>query len=160
MRKGSQPHSQTREARTNPYLDQRESFPAPWTSLSPYLLAGLPWLEAWLKIWQLAANLQYHGERPTDGAEEVKDDRRRDPEAPWLPRIESTVIPLCRRTDPPGSEAARITMRFSVPNVPWAGTGGNVIVLDTLLPRRASATKPVPTSSTAGVSRRPKGTPR
>lgn len=74
-----------------------ESFALPWLPWLPYMMwAGLPWLEAWARIWQMAAGTEHAGEGPADAAGEAPEDRRGNAEAPWLPRITATVIPLHR----------------------------------------------------------------
>lgn len=105
----------------------------PWSGWN----GGLQFFEAWLQAWQSFAGSESRGARYDDSADGA-DDRRRVPAASWLPRVEATVIPLRRQTDPPGAEATRISMHFMVPPMPWSGLGGNVISVDALLARRTA----------------------
>ena len=92
-----------------------------------------PWFELWTTMWSgwLGYGVQRHpgAARPAAGGE-----RRREDGLPWVPKVETTVIPLRRRTDPPGQQADRISMRMQVPSLPWLG-GENVIAFDAVVPR-------------------------
>lgn len=95
---------------------------------------GLPWIDLWMKTWtawveQCGANVA-----ALQGAQINRDDRRQ-PGMAWLPQVESTVIPLRRRDDHPGTEAAKVSLRFRVPALPWTAGTSNIIAIDTLVPR-------------------------
>lgn len=96
---------------------------------------GMPWFNLWMRSWarwlgpqNLAGGRMHSSVRADSGRPE-----RRHEEAPWVPRIESTVIPFCRSEDAPGSEATKLSMRVRVPTLPWMG-GSNVISIDTVMP--------------------------
>jgi len=105
--------------------------------LSP-MWPGLPWMGPWLEFWTsmwtgwLGQGLRH----PLAGAVHRRGgmERRHEEGLPWMPKVETTVIPLRRRTDPPGQQADRISMRMQVPTLPWL-PGGNVISIDTVVPR-------------------------
>ncbi|WP_407280843.1 hypothetical protein U5817_11440 [Aromatoleum evansii] len=96
---------------------------------------GVPWINLWMQSW--ATWLGQHGpeiERsPATGRVRAPRPERRQAELPWVPKIESTVIPFCRSEDEPGAEATRLSMRVRVPTLPWMG-GSNVISIDTVMP--------------------------
>jgi len=95
---------------------------------------GLPWMNLYLRTWTRWMEQLSQSAVRERKARELNDDRRRDA-VPWMPQFEATVIPLRRSTDRPGSEAARLSMRVSMPSLPWAPGTDNVISIDTLLPR-------------------------
>lgn len=96
---------------------------------------GMPWINLWMQSW--ATWLGQHGPEsaPARAPGRVRAPRpeRRHAEIPWVPKIESTVIPFCRSEDEPGAEATRLSMRVRVPTLPWMG-GSNVISIDTVMP--------------------------
>lgn len=92
---------------------------------------GMPWMGWWMQGW--TSWFESYGVK---GAASDDDDRR-DAVVPWLPKIESTVVPFRRRDDPPGAEGARISLRVRVPGLPWSESPGSVISIDTLTPRGA-----------------------
>lgn len=91
---------------------------------------GLPWLNLWAQAWQ--AWLAPHAQ-PLEGPAPTAE--RRQTAGAWLPQFEATVIPFRRRDDVAGTQATRLSMRVHVPGLPWLGSPGNVIMIDTLLPR-------------------------
>lgn len=93
---------------------------------------GMPWTGWWMQGWN--AWLQQYR---VDGAAADPDDRRNNGLPPWLPKVESTVVPFRRRDDPPGAEGARISLRVRMPSLPWTEGSGSVISIDTLTPRGA-----------------------
>jgi hypothetical protein len=94
----------------------------------------MPWMNLWMRSW--SAMLGPYGPttsiRPAPTPLALKADLR-EPDAPWVPKIESTVIPFRRRDDRPGMEATKLSMRMRVPSLPWVG-GSNVISIDTVMP--------------------------
>lgn len=93
---------------------------------------GLPWLKLWSDAWELwSGQLQALSAPPAAGA----GDERRAPAVPWVPQLDATVIPFRRRDDQPGLEATRWSLRLHVPAPPWLGGSGNVIAIDTVVPR-------------------------
>jgi hypothetical protein len=106
--------------------------------LAPMMWPGMPWMTPWLDLWTslwagwlgqgplAAPHLRQH--RQGEGT------RRQEDSLSWLPRVETSVIPLRRHTDPPGQQAEKISVRMQVP---WMG-GGNVIAIDTVVPRAQS----------------------
>lgn len=111
-----------------------------WPILSEEALAmwfGTPWLTMWARTWttwmqQLSALTAL----PTGDAD--RDDERRLRGLPWLPYVETTVVPLRRSSDPPGAEAAKVSLRLRVPSSPWTPSETNVISFDALMPRSAA----------------------
>lgn len=115
----------------------------------PPLWSGLwmtPWVDFWTSMWTswlgqggfgLPNMRPHHGEAA----------RRQEDSLPWLPRVETTVIPLRRRTDPPGEQAEKISLRVQMP---WLG-GGNVIAIDTVVPRgRSNGSAETPSRAVGG----------
>jgi hypothetical protein len=101
----------------------------------------LPWMTYWAEVWGA-----WLGGFPGVSVASLKgkEERRQEDGLPWLPKVETMVIPLRRRTDPPGGAAARISMRMQIPPLSWLG-GGNVIAIDTLVPRPVkSEAEPTP----------------
>lgn len=118
------------------------SVAAPWPT-EPVIAAwlGLPWINLSCQAWTAWMELCGFGaaSRETGGADE-----RRQATMSWLPKIESTVVPMRRRDDLPGAEAAKISMRIHVPPLPWEGGNGSVIAIDSLRPRIAGMAKKIP----------------
>jgi hypothetical protein len=102
----------------------------------PQMWPDLPWMNPWMEFWRsMWAGWLGHGLYHSSEAERaVGGERRHDDGLPWMPKVETTVIPLRRRTDPPGQHADRISMRVQIPNLPWLG-GENVIAFDAVVPR-------------------------
>lgn len=102
---------------------------------------GLPWINLSCQAW--TAWMEFCGlgaaSREPAGADE-----RRQAAMSWLPQIESTVVPMRRRDDTPGAEAAKISMRIHVPPLPWEAGNGSVIAIDSLRPRIAGMAKKIP----------------
>lgn len=119
----------------------------PW--MTPWMT---PWVEFWANYWttllgQGLAAPQSVSQRRGEGT-----DRRHGEGLPWLPKVETSVIPLSRRTDPPGQQADKISMRVQVPNLPWIG-GGNVIAFDAVVPRSDREDPPSDASGAAPGSK-------
>ncbi|MCC4117356.1 hypothetical protein LLG90_18540 [Aromatoleum toluclasticum] len=96
---------------------------------------GMPWVNLWMQSWATWLGQHDEGHPPARSSGRARSRRpeRRHAELPWVPRIESTVIPFCRSEDEPGAEATRLSMRLRVPTLPWMG-GSNVISIDTVMP--------------------------
>jgi hypothetical protein len=110
---------------------------APWMVWPTYLWGGwVRWMELSLRMWQSLLDGERRGLMRLEPADAVE--RPLTP-APWLPEVSATVIPLRRRTDPPGAEGTRISMRFYMPGLPWNGTGAKVIAVDALVARREAS---------------------
>lgn len=115
---------------------------APWPT-EPLVAAwlGLPWINLGCQAW--TAWMEFCGfggasREPADAEE------RRQATMSWLPQIESTVVPMRRRDDLPGAEAAKISMRIHVPPLPWEAGNGSVVAIDSLRPRLAAPAKKIP----------------
>ena len=115
---------------------------------------GLPWVNLYFQAWARWLDELSLTTEPWRKARELNDDRRREP-PPWVPQFETSVIPLRRSTDMPGSEAARVSMRMSVPSLPWAPGTGNVISIDTLLPRPTNSAEDTAENPDKDTTRRP-----
>jgi hypothetical protein len=103
----------------------------------PNLWTGLPWMSPWLDLWASVWTSWLGGgplTAPRPGHKSGEGTRRQEDGLSWLPRLETTVIPLRRRTDPPGEQAEKISLRMQMP---WLG-GGNVIAIDTVVARSPS----------------------
>lgn len=122
------------------------SVAAPWPT-EPLMAAwlGLPWINLSCQAW--TAWMEFCG---LGGArrEPSSADERRQAAMSWLPQIESTVVPMRRRDDQPGAEAAKISMRIHVPPLPWEDGNGSVIAIDSLRPRLAGMAKKNPPTTT------------
>lgn len=106
---------------------------------------GLPWINLSCQAW--TAWMEFCGfgaARRETGGESGSADERRQAAMSWLPQIESTVVPMRRRDDLPGAEAAKISMRIHVPPLPWEAGNGSVIAIDSLRPRIAGMAKKIP----------------
>lgn len=107
------------------------------------LWSGQFWMNMWMQGW--SAWLQQFGlSGPARQTLPGNGDDRRQPAIPWLPQFEATVVPLRRRDDLPGAEAAKVSMRLRVPTFPWTAGTSNVIAIDTLMPRPAGEADDVP----------------
>lgn len=102
----------------------------------------MPWMNLWMNSW--SALLGPYGPttsiRPATRTQLALKADRRETEVPWVPQIESTVIPFRRRDDRPGMEATKLSMRVRVPSLPWVG-GSNVISIDTVMPHHRDENK-------------------
>lgn len=96
-----------------------------------WMTIGLQVWTAWLEQCGIALNQQ-------DADSSRAEDRRRAG-LPWLPQFESTVVQLRRRSDQPGAEAEKLSLRIQVPPLPWENGGGRVIAFDSLRPRKVEA---------------------
>jgi hypothetical protein len=93
----------------------------------------LPWMMGWAEFW--SAWLGGVPQLSSAGrASQEREGRRQEDGLPWLPKVEATVIPLRRRSDPPEGQASRISLRVQIPVLPWLGVG-NVIAIDTTVLR-------------------------
>lgn len=128
-----------------PPIDPRatgNSVAAPWPT-EPLMAAwlGLPWISLGCQAWTAWMEFYGFGEA---GREPAGADERRQAGISWLPQIESSVVPMRRRDDLPGAEAAKISMRIHVPPLPWESGKGSVIAIDSLRPRLAATIRKVP----------------
>lgn len=97
------------------------------------MASGLACYESWLKVVStpLSAALGVDPSRPfAAGA----NGERRASVLPWMPKLETQVIPFRRATDPPGAEGSRITMRMAMPAI----FGASAVSIDTLVPLPAT----------------------
>lgn len=107
-------------------------------ALWPVTRLTIAWTEVCMQTW--SAWLEMCGvngaafQAAQGGAEGRADDRREIGPA-WLPKFESKLVPLNRREDQAGAEAAKVSMRVRVPALPWAAGSRSVIAIDTLMPR-------------------------
>lgn len=105
-----------------------------------YAWMGGPWIEAWVDIWSAWMDVATKAGSASQSSGEAGDRRHLAVGIPWVPRVESTVVPLRRSSDPPGATSSRISMRLQMPTLPWLGDGGsNVIAIDALVPRITGA---------------------
>ena len=101
-------------------------------------MSGQALFEGWLKL--VGAPFDAAMRRVVPSIEDLPADGERRADAlPWVPKFDTGVVPLRRADDPEGAEASRITMRMAVPGVFGAGVCTNVVSIDTLVPRPASA---------------------
>jgi len=100
---------------------------------------GVPWMNMWMDAWRIWLQ-QYEAAIPRLQDASGGTDDRRQASVPWLPQVETTVIPFRRREDAPGVEATRLSLRFRVPAFPWL-PGTNIIAVDTVVPRGTETTK-------------------
>ncbi len=107
--------------------------PALWVKWSESaMLEGMKWFDVWLQGTQRFWSIGFRTlGRPVTG----KEDLRRASDMPWIPHLEAEVIPLRRKTDQPGAEATRISMRVPMP---WPIGGADVISLHAIVGRRSS----------------------
>lgn len=103
--------------------------PAMWINWSESAMTeGMKWFDVWLqgsqRFW--SAGFRMLGQ-PVPGS---NDGLRRASDVPWLPHVEAQVIPLRRKTDRPGSEATRYSMRMPIP---WPIAGAKVISLEAIV---------------------------
>lgn len=98
---------------------------------------GTPWMTMWARAWT-AWMQQLSALTALPGGDSERDDERRLQGLPWLPYVETTVVPLRRSSDPPGAAAAKVSLRVRVPTSPWTPSESNVISIDALMPRSAA----------------------
>lgn len=129
------PEDQRHEGRAGGGEHPKPALPLMWPG--PSLMT--PWLEFWGNYWAhwLGRGFSTTTRRPAR-RHSGEPERRQEDVLPWVPKVETTVIPLRRRTDPPGQQAAKISMELRVPSLPWLG-GGKVIAIDALLNRDPEA---------------------
>lgn len=134
------PEDLRNEGRAGGGEDPKLGLPLVWPGLS----LMTPWLEFWGNYWAhwLGRGFSTTTRRPAR-RHSGEPERRQEEALPWVPKVETTVIPLRRRTDPPGQQAAKISMELRVPALPWLG-GGNVISMDAFLPRDQEAEAEAP----------------
>lgn len=108
------------------------------------MASGLACYESWLKAVSTPFTATL-GLDPSQTSSVAADGERRAGVLPWMPKLETQVIPLRRATDPPGAEGSRITMRLAMPPV----FGASAVSIDTLmpLPTAAASERDVPTAS-------------
>ncbi|WP_332673590.1 hypothetical protein [Aromatoleum sp.] len=103
--------------------------PAMWIKWSESAMTeSMKWFDVWLqgsqRLW--SAGFRMLGQpapAPNDGL-------RRASDLSWMPHVEAQVIPLRRKTDRPGSEATRYSMRMPIP---WPIGGAKVISLEAIV---------------------------
>lgn len=107
--------------------------PALWIKWSEAaMLESMKWFDVWLQGTQ---RFWGAGFRTLGRPVAAKEDLRRVSDMPWIPHLEAEVIPLRRKTDQPGAEATRISMRVPMP---WPIGGADVISLQAIVGRRSS----------------------
>lgn len=119
--------------RKPPAVERGGVDPASWVTLSESaMLESMKWFDVWLqgtqRFW--SAGLRAFGPL---GMPRPKDGQRRSSDLPWVPQLDAEVIPLRRKTDQPGAEATRISMRLPMP---WTVGGADVISLEAIVGRR------------------------
>lgn len=120
-----------------PAVERRRRRWDPWIALPGGMWTGaLRAFDVWLRLWEQIWAVAPAPARPRRGGEH---ERRHADNVPWVPQFEATVIPLRRRTDPPGAEATRLSMRLPMPPMPWSEGGANVISVETIIARRRQA---------------------
>ena len=91
---------------------------------------GMRWFEVWLRgvqrFWGAGAG------RVGQPVRVAVEGSRRASDLPWIPQVEAQVIPLRRKTDQPGAEATRYSMRVPIP---WPVAGAKVISIETVVGR-------------------------
>ncbi|NMG75171.1 hypothetical protein [Aromatoleum diolicum] len=95
---------------------------------------GIPWMKLWMQAWTAWAEQWGVNAAALQGSGASAEDRRQAG-LTWLPQLETTVIPLRRRDDHPGTEASKVSLRVRVPALPWTAGTTNIIAIDTLMPR-------------------------
>jgi hypothetical protein len=88
------------------------------------------WFEVWLRGVQ-----RFWGAGAGTTAQPVRvavEGSRRASDLPWIPQVEAQVIPLRRKTDQPGAEVTRYSMRVPIP---WPIAGAKVISIETVVGR-------------------------
>jgi len=103
--------------------------PAIWIKWSESAMTeSMKWFDVWLqgsqRFW--SAGFRMLGQPVPD----PKDGLRRASDLSWMPHVEAQVIPLRRKTDRPGSEATRYSMRMPIP---WPIGGAKVISLEAIV---------------------------
>lgn len=99
---------------------------ASWDRAAESVLA---WYESWLKIVSMPFDVALRRERSRANGSD-----RRAAALPWVPQFDAKVVPLRRASDPPGTEASRVTMCVAMPAVFGLGAFTNMLRVDTLLP--------------------------
>jgi hypothetical protein len=99
---------------------------ASWDRAAESVLA---WYESWLKIASMPFDVALRRERSRPSGSD-----RRAAALPWVPQFDAKVVPLRRASDPPGTEASRVTMCVAMPTVFGLGAFTNMLRVDTLLP--------------------------
>jgi hypothetical protein len=99
---------------------------------------GVPWMNMWVDTWRTWLQQCDAAMPRLQDTTPVTDDRRQAA-VPWLPQLETTVIPFRRREDAQGVQATRLSLRFRVPAFPWL-PGSNSIAIDTVVPRGTETT--------------------
>lgn len=92
-----------------------------------YLWPMLPWMMGWAEFW--SAWLGGVPQPTLAGGASQGRGRHQEDGLLWLPKVEATVIPLRRHSDPPEGKASRLSLRVQIPALPWLGAG-NVIAID------------------------------
>ena len=103
--------------------------PAIWIKWSESAMTeGMKWFNVWMqgtqRFW--GAGFRAFGAP----APVAKDGLRRASDLPWMPHVEAQVIPLRRKTDRPGAEATKYSMRVPIP---WPITGAKIISLEAIV---------------------------
>lgn len=103
--------------------------PAIWIKWSESAMTeSMKWFDVWLqgsqRMW--SAGFRMLGQP----APRANDGLRRASDLSWMPHVEAQVIPLRRKTDRPGSEATRYSMRMPIP---WPIGGAKVISLEAIV---------------------------
>ncbi len=103
--------------------------PAIWLEWSQSAMTeSMKWFDVWLqgsqRMW--SAGFRMLGQP----APHQKDGLRRASDLSWMPQVEAQIIPLRRKTDRPGSEATRYSMRMPIP---WPIGGAKVISLEAIV---------------------------
>ena len=103
--------------------------PAMWIKWSESAMTeSMKWFDVWLqgsqRFW--SAGFRMLGQ-PAPGP---KGGLRRASDLSWMPQVEAQIIPLRRKTDRPGAEATRYSMRMPIP---WPIGGAKVISLEAIV---------------------------
>ena len=114
-----------------------DSDPMLWTGWpAAAMVESMKWFGMWLQgtqcLWEAASTFAQTGKSAGNNVQ------RRTSDLPWVPRIDTNVIPLRRRTDQPGSQATRISMRLPMP---WPMGGADVVSIEAILGGRDDVTR-------------------
>jgi len=124
--------------RNEPLDDRAAVDPAIWVKWSESaMLESMKWFDVWLQGTQRFWSVGLRTFGPLGTAQ--KEGLRRTSDLPWVPQLEAQVIPLRRKTDEPGTEATRISMRLPMP---WTVGGADVISLEAIIGRRQGGAQP------------------